>query len=49
MTACIEGEVWGLGALFGWATMKGIGEKRIKIGRDCRAFFVADSVSFFGK
>ena len=35
-------------APFGWATMKVINEKRIMIGRDCRFFVVANSVSFPG-
>ena len=38
------GEVWWLGAPFGLATTKDIGEKKIMIGRDCGFFAVADSV-----
>ena len=43
---------WGRGVVIRravWlATTKDIGEKRIKIGRDCGLFALADSVSFLG-
>ena len=37
-----------MGSPFGWATMKHISEKRIKIRRDYRFLGVANSISFLG-